>query len=178
MAELSTLARPYARAAFDVARKAKALPKWSEMLHFAALTAGDAQMLPLLDDPRYTRDQVADMFIEVCGRQLDKDARNYIRVLSDNRRLPLLPKIAELFNIYRAEAENTIKVEVISGSEFSAAQQKALAASLKKRFGRAVQLEYTVDENMLGGAIVRAGDEVIDGSVRGQLSKLASALIQ
>lgn len=178
MAELSTLARPYARAAFDVARKAKVLPKWSEMLQFAAAAARDPRLAPVLDDPRYTREQIAEMFIQVCGKQLNKDARNFIRVLSDNRRLPLLPKIAELFNIYRAEAENTVKVEVVSGSEFTAAQQKKLAAHLKKRFGREVQLEYTVDENMLGGAIVRAGDEVIDGSVRGQLSKLASALVQ
>ncbi len=178
MAEISTLARPYARAAFDIARDRKAMPQWSGMLQFAAAAASDEQMAPLLDDPRQTREQIAEMFIQVCGKQLDKNAQNFVRVLADNRRLALLPRIAELFNVYRAEAENTIKVEVVSGSKFSAAQQKELAAHLKKRFGRDVQLEYTVDETMLGGAIVRAGDEVIDGSVRGQLSKLASALVQ
>lgn len=178
MAEISTLARPYARAAFDVARDREAMPEWSEMLQFAAAVADDGRMGPLLDDPRYTREQIAEIFIHVGGKQLNRDAQNFVRVLADNRRFALLPKIAELFNVYRAEAENTIKVDVVSGSEFSPAQQKELAAHLKKRFGRDVQLEYTVDENMLGGAIVRAGDEVIDGSVRGQLSKLASALVQ
>jgi F-type H+-transporting ATPase subunit delta len=177
MAEKSTVARPYALAAFELAKEKDELAKWSEMLQFAALVASDDTMQQYIGNPHVSRDALGKLFLGICAEQLTDVGKNFIKVLIDNRRLDVLPQIATLYEQHRAEAERTIEAEVISAFPLSEAQQSLLADKLKQRLGRSVNLIAKVDPNLLGGAIVRAGDLVIDGSVNGQIDKLAHTLM-
>lgn len=176
MAEKTTLARPYAKAAFALAFETGKLQEWSNALAFAALTAEDPQMAALIRSPRVTNAQAAELFIELGGERFGAEVRNFIRALAENRRLELVPQIAELFEQYRAEAESTVEVQLISAAPISDAQRQKFVASLKGRLMRNVELKAETDPSLLGGAVIRAGDMVIDGSVRGRLSRLATAL--
>jgi len=178
MAEKSTIARPYAVAAFGLAQEQKDLAKWSEMLGFAAVVVTDDAMQDYVSNPKIDLDTLTRLMIEVCGDQLNDMGTNFIKVLVENKRLNVLPEIAVLYNELRADAEKTVEAEVISAFPLTEAQQGTLIEGLKKRLGRDVSLVSKVDENLLGGAIVRAGDLVIDGSVSGQLSKLETMLLQ
>jgi F-type H+-transporting ATPase subunit delta len=177
MAEKSTVARPYALAAFELAREKDELAKWSEMLQFAALVASDDTMQQYIGNPHVSRDMLDKLFLGICAEHLSDMGANFIKVLIENRRLDVLPEIAVLYEQHRAEAERTIEAEVISAFPLSEAQQNLLADKLKQRLGRSVNLVAKVDNNLLGGAIVRAGDLVIDGSVNGQIDKLAQSLM-
>ncbi|MFO7593587.1 MAG: F0F1 ATP synthase subunit delta [Pseudomonadota bacterium] len=176
MAENITIARPYAQAIFSLAREQGDLKGWSDMLQYAAAVAADEEMVAVIDSPRFDDSQLADLFIEICGEKLNDAGKNMIRVLAENDRLSVLPEVAELFEAERANVEGTIVAEVTSATQLNDAQQKSIAEALKKRLGREVTLECSIDESLLGGAIIRAGDVVIDGSVVGKLEKLASAL--
>lgn len=177
MAEKSTVARPYALAAFGLAKEKDELAKWSDMLQFAAMVASDETMQQYIGNPHISRDELCKLFLNVCDGQLTEMGNNFIKVLVDNRRLDVLPEIALLYEQHRAEAERTVEAEVISAFPLSEAQQAMLADKLKQRLGRSVNLVAKVDANLLGGAIVRAGDLVIDGSVNGQVDKLAQTLM-
>ncbi len=176
MAETITIARPYAQAIFSLAQEQDDLKGWSAMLQYAAAVAADPQMVAVIDSPAFDDSQVADLFIEICGKKLNDAGKNMIRVLADNDRLTLLPEVAMLFEQQRATVEGTVVAEVTSATALSKAQQKNIAEALTKKLGRDVTLECKVDESLLGGAIIRAGDVVIDGSVVGKLEKLATAL--
>lgn len=176
MAELTTIARPYAQAVFKLAREQQAMDRWADMLGLAAVVASDAEMSRLIDNPRLTERQLADLFIEVCGDGLDEQGRNMIRVLAENRRLKALPEIHRLYMVLKSEAEGAIQAELLSARPVSETQKQAILESLKKRFGRDVELDCRIDESLVGGAVIRAGDLVIDGSVRGKLARLATAL--
>jgi F-type H+-transporting ATPase subunit delta len=176
MAEKTTIARPYARAVFELARDKGKLTQWSEALAFAALVVRDPNMAALIASPRIAKDQAAGMLIDVVGERLDADMRNLVWVLAENRRLALLPEIAALYEQHRAEAEGTVEVHLTSATPVSEAQRARIADALKAKLRRAVNLQCDTDESLLGGAIIRAGDLVIDGSVRGKLSRLAAAL--
>jgi F-type H+-transporting ATPase subunit delta len=176
MAENITIARPYAQAIFSTAQEQGDLSGWSDMVQFAAAVVSDPEMAALIDSPRFDKGQVAEIIIDVCGKKLNDAGRNMIRVLADNDRLEVLPEVAELYEAQRAAVEGTVVAEVISATELNKSQQKSIAEALKKRLGRDVTLECKTDESLLGGAIIRAGDVVIDGSVVGKLEKLASAL--
>lgn len=177
MAEKSTIARPYAVAAFGLAKEKNELAKWSDMLGFVAIAVTDSAMQDYVNNPKIDQDTLTRLMIEVCGDQLNDMGSNFIKVLVENKRLNVLPEIAVLFNELRADAEKTVEAEVISAFPLTEAQQGTLIEGLKKRLGRDVSLVSKVDENLLGGAIVRAGDLVIDGSVSGQLSKLETMLL-
>jgi F-type H+-transporting ATPase subunit delta len=176
MAETITIARPYAQAIFSLAQEQNDLKGWSEMLQFVAAVAADPQMVAVIDSPSYDNSQIADLFIEVCGDKLNDAGKNMIRALAENDRLTLLPEVAELYEVERATVEGTIVAEVTSATALNETQEKEIAEALSKRLGREVSLECKVDEALLGGAIIRAGDVVIDGSVVGKLEKLATAL--
>ena len=176
MAEKNTIARPYAQAVFNIARAAKALPRWSEMLRLAAAVAADPRVSALVGNPRVTKDELAKLFLSICGDKLSNEGQNLIRVLVDNGRLDVLTEIAALYETYRADAERTVEAQVISAFPVDTAQQQQIVAMLKKRLGRDVTLSCETDKSLLGGAIIRAGDLVIDGSVIGQLAKLQVAL--
>jgi F-type H+-transporting ATPase subunit delta len=176
MSELITLARPYASAAFELANEQKQYDHWSEMLAFMAAVAHDGTMRAVLDSPRLGEEQAAELFISVCAKRIDDQGRNFIRLLAENRRLTLLPEIAALFEFMRREAEGKIDAEVVSAKEISKEQIAAIAKALKARLGREVNLTARTDESLLGGAVIRAGDLVIDGSIRGSLNRLSTVL--
>lgn len=176
MAEKTTIARPYAQAVFKLANEQKNLKGWSETLGLAAAVAADPEMGNVIGNPRLTKAQVVDIFLTVCGNKLGDAGQNMIRVLADNGRLGLLPEIAALYEVERAGAEGTLNAEVTSAFELTEGQKKDLAAALKKRFGREISLSCQTDKSLLGGAIIRAGDVVIDGSAVSRLEKLSTEL--
>ena len=176
MAEAITVARPYAQAAFLFANEHNNLKDWSEMLSLLAAVANDASMAEVIDSPNLTETQLADIIIQVASEYLNEKGANFIRVLAANRRLILLPEIAALFEIQRREAEGTMQAEMVTAYPASESQQAEVIASLRKRLGREIELSCATDADLLGGAIIRAGDLVIDGSVRGKLERLGVAL--
>lgn len=176
MTERTTLARPYAEAVFRLASEHKALKPWSEMLRLAVAVMQDPQVAALAENPRVPRARFVEFFLDVCGKRLDKGGANFIRLLSENHRLPLLPEIAALYEALRAGAENRIEAEVISAYEVSETQLKAIAGALKRRLGRDIDLTTRIDTALVGGIVIRAGDLVIDGSVQGKLHALATHL--
>jgi F-type H+-transporting ATPase subunit delta len=176
MSELITLARPYASAAFELAKEEKNFDHWSEMLGFMAAVAHDRTMRIVLDSPRLSEDQAAEMFISVCEERIDDEGRNFIKLLAENRRLTLLPEITALYEFMRSEAEGKIDAEVVSAKELDEAQIEAINKALKARLGREVHLTTRTDKSLLGGAVIRAGDLLIDGSIRGRLNQLSTIL--
>ena len=176
MSEYITAARPYARAAFELAKEQNRFDAWSEMLSLMAAVVHDPTMRALLDSPATTADQASELLISVCSDKIDDQGRNYIKLLAENRRLVLLPDVTALYENYRAEAEGKIEAEVISAQDITEQQMGKIAQALKTRLGREVSISARTDPALLGGAIIRAGDLVIDGSVRGKLNKLATAL--
>lgn len=176
MAEKTTIARPYAEAVFELAQQRKELPRWSDMLELASAVAADPRMSALVGNPNVGKDQLIRLFLDVCGDRLSAEGQNLIRVLVDNDRLEVLTEIAALYETYRADAERTVEAQVVSAFPVDDAQQQQIIAMLKKRLGREVTLSCETDKSLLGGAIIRAGDLVIDGSVTGQLAKLQVAL--
>ncbi len=176
MAELSTLARPYAKAAFEVAAASGELANWSQQLGTAAAVTQDPAMAGILGSPSYTAEQMADTMIEVCGDAVSGAGRNFIQVLASNKRLPLLPEIHNLFEQYKANREKSVDVEVISAFEMDSDSERKLAEVLTRKLEREVKVDTTVDKSLVGGVLIRAGDLVIDGSVRGRLNKLAEAM--
>jgi len=177
MSELTTAARPYARAAFDIANTHGEQQQWTDMLSFMAAVSHDPTMTALLDSPGLSQAQAAEMFVSVCEDKIDQRAKNFVKLLAENDRIKLLPEITALYEHYRAEAEGSIDAEVISAQEMNEAQLAKIAASLKARLGKDVRLSSKVDASLIGGAIVRAGDLVIDGTVSGRLEKLSTTLV-
>ena len=175
MAEANTLARPYARAAFATARDSAAFAAWSDALAFAARVAADPKVAALLGDPRLT-DAVAVTLLSPPGESGDANFARFLAVLADNRRLELLPEIAGLYEALRAEAERVVKATVTSATGLDAPQLESSKGALRRRFGRDVELETAVDPGLIGGAVIVAGDVVIDGSLKGKLERLRSAL--
>lgn len=178
MAETATLARPYAQAAFRLAKEARTLDRWSRALRLLAGAALHPRVQALLGDPEVTDAQKIERLATLGGEEIDSKARNFLHVLADNKRLALLPDISRQFETLRAEEEKTLDVEVISAYELSEAEQARITQSLKQRFGREVDLKTRIDRDLLGGALIRAGDTVIDGSVRGRLDKLSETLVR
>jgi len=176
MAELSTLARPYAKAAFEYARDHNALAAWSEQLITAAAVAADEGMEPVLNNPSLTNEQQAQTVIDVCGDSLGAEVKNFVSILASNKRLALLPEISSQFELYKANQEKSVDVEVISAFDLAEAATAKLAEVLGKKLEREVKVSTSTDRDLLGGVLIRAGDLVIDGSVRGRLNKLAEAL--
>jgi F-type H+-transporting ATPase subunit delta len=176
MAEISTIARPYAEAIFELAEEQSKLQAWSDMLQTMAQVAGDEGMQSVIDNTSVTKEQLAELFLSICGKKLTKEGENLVKLLIENRRLNVLPEIARQFETLKAEAEKTIEAEMIAAYEVSAEQQKLLQKQLKQRLGREVSLTCSVDESLLGGAVIKAGDTVIDGSTLGQLRKLSTNL--
>lgn len=174
MSHAITLARPYARAAFALARDHGGLPAWSRALGFAAQAVSDARVAALLGHPKLTHEALVDL-ISPPG-EVDPAFRRFLVTLAENRRLPLLPEIAALYEQLRADAERVVKAKVTSATALDAAELDKLKASLKRRFGREVELSTAVDPALIGGAVIDAGEVVIDGSLRSQLARLQSTL--
>lgn len=170
-----TLARPYARAAFELARDAGQLGDWSTQLGFAAAVAGDPSVARLIGHPKVPASELASVFLSQ-GRGADEPFGRFMAVLADNRRLAVLPEIATLYEELRAQAERVLHVAVRSAVALDDDQRSRLSAALKRRFGRDVNMNVSVDPELIGGAVINAEGVVIDGSVRAKLERLQVAL--
>jgi F-type H+-transporting ATPase subunit delta len=176
VAERATVARPYAKAAFEYARDANAFARWSQALATASEIAADPRVAELTKNPSLTAADLAALVIDVSGDKLDAGMQNFVRVLAENHRLLLLPEIAAHYEQFRSAVENTVDVEVTSAVPLSEAQAQRLRQALSTRLKRQVHMRTAVDSALLGGAVVRAGDLVIDGSLKGRLERLATEL--
>ncbi|MEO8062620.1 MAG: F0F1 ATP synthase subunit delta [Pseudomonadota bacterium] len=176
MAERTTTARPYAKAIFALAREGSSLAATSASLIRAAEVVVDPRVHALLGSPHVTPAQLAEFVAGITGAGLDENGRNFIALLAQNRRLGFLPEIAALFEQMKAEVENAVDVEVISATALNSDQESRYAAALQKKLGRTVRLHTKVDGTLLGGAVLKAGDLVIDGSIKGRLERLATEL--
>jgi F-type H+-transporting ATPase subunit delta len=176
MAERATIARPYAKAAFQYARDANDFAGWSQALARLAEIVADPRVAALTKSPQWTAADVANLTIDVGGASLNPGMQNFVRVLAENHRLLLLPEIAAHYEEFRSAVENTVDVEVVSAVKLDAAQSGKLSAALAKRLKRNVRMKNSVDATLLGGAVLRAGDLVIDGSLKGRLERLATEL--
>ncbi|MCK3658090.1 ATP F0F1 synthase subunit delta [Pasteurellaceae bacterium Pebbles2] len=180
MSELTTIARPYAKAAFDFAveqsaQDKSAVQKWTEMLSFAAQVSENEQVNAFLSSS-FSAQKVADTVISICGEQLDQYGQNLIRLMAENKRLTVLPAVFNEFQHYLEEYNATAEVQVISAQPLNATQEQKIAAAMEKRLARKVKLNCTVDNSLIAGVIIRTDDFVIDGSSRGQLARLATEL--
>lgn len=176
MADRLTIARPYARAAFEEASKNGGLAPWSDALQAAALVVKDPRVATLLDNPRVTPAELARLVDEIAAAPLGELGANFVRTLADNRRLGYLPEIAELFGTFKDDAEGVADVTVTSAAALDRAQRDKIAAALERRLKRTVRLHCETDPALIGGAILRSGDLVIDGSLRTRLNRIAYEL--
>jgi F-type H+-transporting ATPase subunit delta len=176
VAERATIARPYAKAAFEYARDAGGFTEWSQGLKTAAEIVADPRVAALAKNPQVSHADLVGLITDVAGTKLNPAMQNLVRILAENHRLLLLPEISAHYEELRSDVENTADVEVISALPLDAAQQEKLAAALSKRLKRKVRMQNSVDASLLGGAVVRAGDMVIDGSLKGRLQRLATEL--
>jgi len=175
MSELTTVARPYAKAAFDFAVEAKAVDDWLNMLVFAAEVSQNETVTNYLSGGTSV-EQAQDLFLKICDEQLDSNGQNLIKVMAENERLLVLPQVLVLFSELKAEYEKEISVDVTSAVKLKVAQQKEISAALEKRLARKVKLNCSVDKNVVSGLVIKAGDMVIDGSIRGKLNRLATTM--
>lgn len=176
MAGTSSLARPYAQAVFELAKESKDFKSWSDALTFLAGLVSDKSMQDLINNPRVERARLLGLFDDLCGDRVPESGRNLLRLMAENDRLTAMPDVAAQYEIMRAEAEGTVDAEVRSAKPLDNAQKERLSKALEKRLGRKVHLTVVEDGSLLGGAVIHAGDLVIDGSAKGRLEKLASAL--
>jgi F-type H+-transporting ATPase subunit delta len=176
MAERATIARPYAKAAFAYARDQGKLEQWSDWLGTASAVVTSEEFEKLEGSPGVSSDQLRDLVAGICGERLDDNGRALLALLAENGRLAYVPEIAERFEELKAEAENVADVEVVSATELEERQRERLAGALRKRLQRDVRLHCTVDPSLIGGAVVRAGDLAIDGSLKGKLARLETEL--
>jgi F-type H+-transporting ATPase subunit delta len=177
MAELSTLARPYAKAVFELARDEGRLAEWSALLAGLAAAVRDRQVAAAIGHPAIGRGQLAEVLIQAMGGKATDHAKNLLRLLSEYGRLKLAPAIAEQFEALRAEHERRVDVQIVSAAPVDAAQQKALMDAVTKKLKREVKVEWKTDPSLIAGAQIRAGDTVIDGSISGELARLRQALV-
>ena len=176
MAERATIARPYAKAAFEYARDAGEQKDRKQRPKKGAEIVADPRLAALTKSPQWSQADLVCIITDVAGTALDPAMQNFVRVLAENHRLLLLPEISAHYEKFRADVENTVDVDVISAIALSQAQQDKLAAALSKRLKRNVRMQNSIDATLLGGAVVRAGDLVIDGSLKGRLQRLATEL--
>ena len=176
MAELATIARPYAEAAFEIARDAQALPAWSDMLRFAATIVADPRVAEALDNPRLDAAAKESLLLSIGGDRFAGDARKFIKVLVEAERVALLPQISLMFDTLKNEAEATANATIESAFELSDAQVAELRTALEKRFGKKIETTVTINPELIGGARVTVGDAVLDGSEQAKLAAMRAQL--
>ncbi|MGH8280255.1 MAG: F0F1 ATP synthase subunit delta [Gammaproteobacteria bacterium] len=181
MAETLTLARPYAKAVYTLAHAQQDLDKWGAFLNLLAGFLRNSEVQVMLADPRVPVAARAEAVLGLCERarhKPDPHERNFVRLLAQHRRLPVLPEIASEYAALREQAERLVEVEMRAAAPVSEAERNTVRAALEKKLGRKVKLSCVTDASLIGGAVLRAGDLVIDGSVRGKLGRLANAIVQ
>ncbi len=176
MSELSTLARPYAEAVFKRALETETTDKWSTTLAFVAAVINDNEFAAIIDNPKVSRERLLGLLMDLCQEQLETESENLLKLLVQNDRLNLAGQISELYEAKKAEIEGYVDVDVMSAYAFSKEDEKVFTASLAKMFGKTVHLTISIDKSLIGGFIARAGDQVIDGSIKGQLQTMQKTL--
>ena len=176
MSDFTTAARPYANAVYDTANENNALDSWSDALANLANVISDSQMSKLLDNPELGKAEKGELVIQVLGDKLTEQQQNLVKLMAENGRLKLMPDVVAQFEVARAKAENKIEAEVISAFELSAEQTNALVNILKNKLGCDITLTTTIDESLIGGVVIKAGDTIIDASMKSQLDSLALSL--
>ena len=177
MSELTTAARPYARAVFEMAENSGKLSEWSDLLGLMGGIASNDQVVELLASPKMAKQSGADAFIQLADGNLNDEAKNLVSMLAENNRLSLLPEMSIIYEVLKDEAEGSVEAIVKAAKKLTQGEEKSIADALGKRLGRKVKLKVSVNEALLGGAIIQAGDLVIDGSLRGRLAKMTSLVI-
>ena len=176
MAELATVARPYAEAAFKIASEENALPVWGEMLKFSSAIMTDAAMQSAIDNPRLGAAEKESLFLSVAGDRLNPIGRSFIKALVEADRITLLPQIEHMFADLRNQAEGVADAHIVSALPLSDAQVAELKSALEKRFGKKIEATVSIDPSLIGGARIVVGDQVVDGSVAGKLAAMAVQL--
>jgi F-type H+-transporting ATPase subunit delta len=176
MADFTTAARPYARAVYQQATDTSSVEGWGDALGLMATVANDAAMIEVLDNPQLGRGQKGDLMLKVIGDKLNEQQKNLVKLMAENDRLKALSEVADQFEVFRAEAEGKIDAEVTSAFPLSDEQEQAITATLKTKLGREITLSTSVDESLIGGVVIKAGDTIIDGSMKSQLESLALSL--
>ena len=177
MSELTTAARPYARAVFEMAKSTDSLTKWSDSLAFMGSVSSNDDVKALLSTPAMAKQAGGEAFIKLCDGKLGDAEKNLVNLLAENDRLFILPEIAKLFEALKDDSEGTLEALVTSAQKLTQAEEEAISKALKKRLGRDIKLKVSVDESLLGGAIIRAGDLVMDGSLKGRLNKMTASMV-
>jgi len=175
MSELTTVARPYARAAFEFAASNKNIEAWSTMLSFVSEVAQDAAMANILTRDKAPQ-ELAELFLNICADQLDENGQNFIKVLAENGRLSVLPRVTQLFAELETEYNKEVEADVVSAYALTKTQQNELSKSLEKRLARKVNLNCSIDKTLIAGMVITAGDLVIDSTASGQLTRLSNTL--
>ena len=176
MAEIATIARPYAEAVFRLAKEANALNAWSEQLEMAQMVASDVEMQRLLNDPTLEAKQLSELFLSVLDQKIDVQIANFITLLIDNNRIAILSEIVHQFEALKAKEGGVLEAQVTSAYTMTTEQIAELSARLESKFNRKINATVTVDLALIGGVVVAVGDEVYDASVRGKLQGMAYAL--
>jgi F-type H+-transporting ATPase subunit delta len=176
MSELATLARPYASAVFKRAKETASAAKWSEQLAFMSAIMDCKEFSTLVNNPKVKKDRLSGLILDVSQGHIDNEGINFLKLLLQNNRLALLPLIAKQFEELKAEDEGYIEVDVLTAFAFTKEAQQKFAATLEKTLSKKVHMNVALDRSLIGGVLVRAGDRVIDGSIRGQLQNLQKAL--
>jgi len=176
MSELSTLARPYAEAAFKRAKEVGATDVWSDSLTFLSTLMNNSELIAVLDNPGFSKEQATQLMLAICQHYIHEEAINFVKVLIENGRLKLIPQIAELYEHYKADNEGYINVDVYSAYALSKEEKKKIVVVLEKQLNKQVHATVAVDKSLIGGILAKAGDKVIDGSINGRLHQLAKRL--
>jgi F-type H+-transporting ATPase subunit delta len=176
MAELVTVARPYAEAAFKLAHESKGLAKWSEMLELLEAVVRDERVAARISDPNFDDQALEGLMLGALGDRLDGHARNFVQVLIHNGRLTLVPHVRSLFEDLRRSHEGVLEARIVSALAMDEAQMRPLVQALEKKYGRKVNAQVEIDPELIGGARIVVGDKVIDATVRGRLDAMAAAL--
>ena len=178
MLENTTIARPYATAVFELAQETGQVEEWSAMLGLLSLVVSDTTLRGLITNPKVSRRQLQELVMDVCGAELSDQGRNFVKTLVQAERLQYAAYVKDLYEQMRAEAEGKVEVEVITAYTLDAQQQDSIAATMSGRLGKQVTVKTSVDEALIGGAVIRAGDSIIDASLRGRLSELRNELVR
>ena len=176
MAEISTIARPYAVASFKLAKEQKALAKWSDMLSLASAVSSDEKLSAVIQDPKIDSNVLQDVFLKVCGNKLNDNGQNLIKTLVEYGRLSILPAISSAFEELKAEHEGSVEAQIVTAVKPTVAVTKDIVKKLEAKFGKKVTATVSVDPEIIGGMKIIVGDTVIDASVKGQLQNLAYSL--
>lgn len=176
MAELSTLARPYAEAAYKRAKQTNSVNDWSDVLRFLSTVAQDRELLAIVGNPRVSKEKVTQLLLDICQDHIIDEGKNLLKLLIENGKLILLPIISKLYEQLKAEDEGYVNVDLYSAYSLSKAEQSKYTAMLEKQLNKKVNAVVSVNKSLIGGILAKAGDKVIDGSIRGQIHQLAKRL--